>query len=189
MKNLMIGTLISIVLALVIGVIVSLSSYITYANYGHNAETSLQAKLNDNQQLLGKHSTQIAEMAQVNDMYKNDLKEVYVAAIQGRYGDDGSTAVMQWIKENNPNMDSTLYVRLSQKIEANRDEFANAQRSLIDEKRSYQAQLGFVWSGFWLRLAGYPKINLDNIKIITSTHSNNAYATGVDDGIQLHKQQ
>ena len=166
---------------------VALVSYISYGNYGARTENALQTKLDDNRQMLGKHSTQIGEMAQVNDMYKDDLKEVYTAAVEGRYGENGSGAVMQWIQEQNPNMDSTLYVRLSQKIEANRDEFANAQRALLDQKRAYQNALDVFWSGLWLKLAGYPKINLDDIKVVNSTHSNKAFETGVDDGVQLRK--
>ena len=68
-----------------------------------------------------------------------------------------------------------------------RDEFANEQRVLLDQKRAYETQLGLVWSGFWLKLAGYPKIDLNGIKVVTSTHSNKAFETGVDDGIQLRK--
>ncbi|QDJ96431.1 hypothetical protein Xoosp13_245 [Xanthomonas phage Xoo-sp13] len=163
-------------------------SYVSYDNYGVSTEESLKAKLTDNQQMLGKHSTQIAEMAQVNTMYRDDLKEVYAAAMQGRYGENGSGAVMQWIKEQNPNLDPTLYTRLSQRIEANREEFTNSQRELIDQKRAYTTQLKRLWSGFWLsKVNDFPRIDLDEIKVITSTHSNKAYATGVDDGIQIRK--
>lgn len=167
--------------------IVGVSSYISYANYGARTENALNAKLSDNRQTLGKHSTQIGEMAQVNTMYRDDLTKVYTAAMEGRYGENGSGAVMQWIKEQNPNMDSALYVRLSQKIESNRDEFQNAQTELIDQKRAYKNALDTFWSGLWLKFAGYPKINLDDIKVITSTHSNKAYDSGVDDGVQLRK--
>lgn len=170
--------------ALLVGVL-AVTSYIQYANYGHATETALKTKMDDNRQLLGKHSTQIGEMAQVNTMYRDDLAKVYSDALEGRYGENGSGAIMQWIQEQNPNMDSALYTRLSQKIEANRDEFANEQRILLDQKRAYETQLGLVWSGFWLRLTGYPKVNLEDIKVISSTHSNKAFETGVDDGIQL----
>ncbi len=165
--------------------LVGVGSYITYYNYGVRTENALEAKLRDNQQLLGKHSTQIAEMAQVNEMYRDDLKEVYTAVVEGRYGEDGSQALMQWIGEHNPNFDSALYTSLSQKIQSNRDEFANQQRQLLDMKRAYENSLDVVWSGFWLRMAGFPKMNLDDIVIITSTHSIKAYETGVDDGIKL----
>lgn len=186
MKSLIVilGGLLAVV---ILGGLLAVGSYISYGNLGARTENALVAKLDDNRQMLGKHSTQIAEMAQVNTMYKDDLKEVYTAAIEGRYGENGSTAVMQWLQEQNPNMDAALYTRLSQKIEANRDEFSNAQRELLDQKRAYKNLLTEFWSKLWLGFAGYPKINLDDIKIVTSTHSNKAYETGVDDGIQVRK--
>lgn len=183
------GKIIAIVLAVIIGLgaIAAFSGYVTWYNYGNRTETALVAKQTDVKQTLAKHGTQIAEMSQVNTMYKDDLKEVYTAAIEGRYGENGSGAVMQWIKEHNPNMDAALYVRLSQKIESNRDAFQNAQTELIDQKAQYQTSLGGFWSGFWLRVTGYPKINLDEIKVISSSAANKAYETGIDDGIQVRK--
>jgi len=178
----------ALVLVLLLGTLLGIGSYITYRNYGARTEIELNAKVTDNRQMLGKHSTQIGEMAQVTTMYKDDLVEVYTAAMTGRYGDDGSTAVMQWIKEQNPNMDSALYLRISQKIEANRDEFQNAQTQLIDQKQVYEKALATLWSGFWLDMAGYPKIDLASIKVISSTHANEAFEAGVDDGIQVRRQ-
>lgn len=185
--------IIAVVLGVILSVIVLVGglaafSWYKYTNYGAATEIALTTKLNDNRQMLGKHSTQISEMAQVNTMYRDDLSKVYSDAMEGRYGENGSGAVMQWIQEQNPTMDAALYTRLSQKIEANRDEFTNAQRVLLDQKRAYETQLALVWSGFWLKtVAGYPKINLDDIKVVTSTHSNKAFESGVDDGIQVRK--
>ena len=173
-------------IVLVIGLWV-VGSLISYNNLGVQTESALAAHLADNQQMLGKHSTQIGEMAQVNDMYKDDLKEVYAAAMEGRYGENGSGAVMQWIQEQNPNMAPELYVRLSQRIEANRNEFQNAQTGLIDKKRVYENLLKQFPSGIWLRILGFPKTDLSKYVIVTSTHSNKAYEAGVDDGVQLRK--
>lgn len=178
-----------IALIVAIGVFIGVGSYISYYNYGVTTENALLTKQADNQQLLGKHSTQIGEMAQVADMQRDDLAKVYRDAMEGRYGDNGSTAVMQWIKEQNPTLDPTVYNRLQQRIEANREQFANAQKELLDMKNAYQNQLDRLWSGFWLKtIMNFPrKFQLEDIKIITSTHSNKAYETGVDDGVQLRK--
>ncbi len=175
-------------IVLVVGLWV-VGSLISYNNLGVSTESALTAALEDNKQMLGKHSAQIGEMAQVNDMYKDDLREVYTAAMEGRYGENGSGAVMQWIQEQNPNMDSALYTRLQQKIEANRDEFQNAQTALIDKKRVYENLLKQFPSGIWLRILGFPKTKLSDFTIITSTHSQKSYESGVDDGIQLRKPQ
>lgn len=182
------------VIAIFVGVLVLVSvlffavNYISFYNYGVATERRLEAKLTDNRQLLARHGTQIMEMAQVNDMYRDDLIAVYTAALEGRYGEDGVSAVMTWITEQNPNVDPQLYIRLSQRIEANRNEFYNAQTQLIDMKRGYETELDSFWSGFWLRnIHGYPKLDMDSIVIVTSTRSNQIYDAGVDDGMQIRR--
>lgn len=150
---------------LVLGVFVAVafvgvSSYITSANYGNRAERGLEATYQNNQNILGQYTLKVQEVASVPEMYKNDLKEVVQAAVSGRYGAEGSKATFQWIKEHNPNVDSTLYVKIQQVVEAGRNEFQGAQTRLIDERRVYETNLGYVWTGFWLKLAGYPKVDL-----------------------------
>lgn len=177
------GFILLIVLLGVLGV----ASYVKYHDYGVATEAALVAQHKSNRQLLAKHSAQIVEMSQVSTMYKDDLREVYEAAVEGRYGENGSGAIMQWIQEHNPNMEASLYMRISQKVEANRDEFSNAQKVFIDKLRVYETNLGTVWSGFWLKLAGFPKTDLSELRVVYSTHSNKAFETGVDDGIQLRQ--
>jgi hypothetical protein len=70
-------------------------------------------------------------------------------------------------------------------IEAGRNKFENAQTRFIDAKRTYETNLGYLWKGTWMRIAGYPKINLDDYKIITSKHAKKTFETGVDEGVQL----
>ena len=70
-------------------------------------------------------------------------------------------------------------------IEAGRNKFENAQTKFIDTKRVYQTKIDQLWSGLWLRVTGFPKINLDDYKIISSTHAKKAFETGIDDGVKL----
>lgn len=174
----------------VLGIFVSLAlvgvvSYVSNANYGNRAEKQITAAWENNENILAQYSLKIAEMAQVPDMQRDDLKEVYRAALEGRYGADGSKAVFQWLQEQNPQLNAEVYTRLQQTMEAGRNEFRVAQTELIDLKRGYETNLGYIWKGFWLRLAGYPKIDLSKYKAITSEYAQEAFETGVDKGIDL----
>jgi len=175
-----------IVLA-VIGVFVGLlvQSYVSAYNYGNKAEKEILASWENNENILAQYSLKIQEMAQVPAMYAADLKDTYTSAIQGRYGKDGSKAMMQWIQEKNPNFDSTMYIKLQQVMEAGRNKFENAQTIFVDKKRTYETNLGYLWRGYWMRTAGYPNIDLSKYKIITSTHAKETFETGVDKGIKL----
>ena len=174
-----------IFLILIIGTVVG--SYVSNYNYGNRAEQQILAEYENTQNILSQYSNKIAEIAQVPGMARDDLEEVYTAVMGGRYGNDGSKAMMQWITEQNPQIDASLYTNIQQAMEAGRNKFENSQTKLIDHKRAYETNLGYLWKGMWLRIAGYPKIDLDEIKIIKSSYSNEAYETGVEDGIKLRQ--
>jgi hypothetical protein len=70
-------------------------------------------------------------------------------------------------------------------IEAGRNKFENAQTKFIDTKLVYETDLGYLWKGFWLRVAGYPKIDLAKYVIISSEHAQDAFKNGVDKGLKL----
>ena len=159
--------------------------YVGVHNYAVSAEKEIVAAWEDNEQTLGQYTLKIQEMAQVPTMYKDDLKEVYTAAISGRYGEDGSQAMFQWLKEQNPNFDASMYTKLQQVMEAGRNEFKVKQTALIDRKRSYETNLDFFLKGRVLAFGGFPKIDLDDYKAITSRAAKTTFETGIDEGIKV----
>lgn len=175
----------SVLTLLTIVVMVLAGSYVSAYNYGNRAEKNLEAAWTNNQNVLGQYTLKIQELTQVPEMYKNDLKEVVAAAVTGRYGASGSKAVMQWLKEANIPFDSKLYVKLAQVIESGRNDFTREQTRLIDEKRAYETQLGYLWSGFWLKVAGYPKVDLSKYKPVVAGDTAQAFEKGVQAPIKL----
>lgn len=167
--------------------LIGVGSYVSAANYGNRMEKTIQATWENNENVLAQYSNRIAEMAQVPEMQRDDLKEVYRDAMTGRYGQDGSKAVFQWLQEQNPQLNNEIYTRLQVSMESGRKDFEVAQTTLIDQKRSYETELGFVWRGFWLRVAGYPKIDLSKYKVITNNYANEAFETGVENGLTIRK--
>lgn len=165
--------------------LVLVASYITNYNYGVRMETQIEAQWTDNRNVLSQYSARIMEMAQVPDMYKEDVIEIYEGAMTGRYGDDGSQAMFQWLQEQNPQIDASLYTSIQQSMEAGRNKFENSQTKLIDLKRAYETRLGVFYSGLWLRIAGFPRVDLDDYNIVQSDYSNEAFESGVDNGIKL----
>ena len=165
------------------------SSYYSAYNYGADAETTIEAEYTNMESILAQYSLKVSEAVQVPSMKKNDLKEVMREAMTGRYGKDGSQATFQWIQENYPGQVSdTLYTEISQIIRAGRNKFENAQTKFIDTKRVYVATLKkdlFLSRGWWLKIAGYPKIDLDEFVIISSEHAQDAFKTKVDKGLKL----
>ena len=180
----MIVALSALALVLVIGAVLAMS-YVGAYNYGNRAEQNIEAAWTNNQNVLGQYTLKVQELAQVPEMYKNDLKEVVTAALTARYGDTGSKAVMTWLKESNIPFDAKLYIKMAQVIESGRNQFAREQTRLIDEKRAYQTQLGYFWSGTWLHIAGYPRIDLNKYQPVLAGDTAETFGKGVQAPIKL----
>lgn len=180
------GIVSAVILSLVVLLgVVGVTSYIKYANMGTKMEQQLIAEYDKNKTTLNAYTMRVQEMAQVPDMYVEDLQKIVQATFEGRYGEDGSQAVFQLIREQNLQFDSSLYTRLQQTMEAGRAEFKHSQDKMIDVKRMYETSLGYVWSGFWLRLAGFPKTDLSMFKVIVADEVQVKFATGKDSAIKL----
>lgn len=160
-------------------------SFISNYNYGNAAEKEITAQYENMENILAQYGLKVKEAAQVPNMQTKALKELFTGALDARYGGDGSKAAFQWIQEQNPNLDQSTYKELQQIVVAGRNKFENAQTRFIDAKRTYETNLGYLWKGFWLGVAGYPKIDLSKFAIISSGHAKNAFETKIDEGIQL----
>lgn len=178
---------------IVVGILVALAgiagiSYISAYNYGNQMENQLKAAQADNRNILAQYGQKVMEVAQVPTMYADDVQRVTREAIEGRYGENGSQAAFQWLQEQNPQLDASLYKQIQQVIEAGRTNFENGQRRQIDIRRQYETALGSFWSGMWLRIAGYPKVNLADYDIVSTSRADTAFETKQEDApIQLRQ--
>ncbi len=170
------------VLALVVALgAVAAVSYISAYNFGNATEQQLKAVKENNKNILAQYGQKVQEAAQVPEMYAADVQKVVTAAVEGRYGADGSRATWQMIQEQNPTLDVSVYKQIQQIIEAGRNDFQNGQTRQIAVKQGYETALGSFWQGMWLRIAGYPKINLEEFKIISTGRADDAYQKGKED--------
>ena len=160
-------------------------SYVSNYNYGNEAERTIEAEYENLHNVLGQYSLKIGEAAQIPAMQTEDLATLFTGALDARYGADGSQAAMQWIKEQNPQLDQSTYLQIQQMIEAGRNKFENHQTKFLDTKRVYETNLGYLWTGMMLRVAGYPTIDLDSMNIVTSAHAKKTFETGTDEGLEL----
>jgi len=169
----------NLAIAGVVGVVVLgvAASYFSAASYGNRTEVQLKAKYADNENVLSSGYQQLKGVAGVTKMATQDQIDLFKAAITGRYGADGSKAVFQMITENNPVQDKQLYRKVQQVVESTQKEFQVSQTQFLDVKRSYETALGSPWQGFWLGIAGYPKIDLSKYVIVSSEGASEAFRT------------
>lgn len=173
-------------MAVVAGIIgICVLSYVSAYGTANKLEQGLIAAQEDSRNVLATYSSTILEATQIPEMQRDDLTAVVTAALDARYGEEGSRAMFQFIQEQNPQIDSAVYIKLQQIIQAGRGDFAVAQRKLVDLKRVYNTHLGSLWTGMWMRVAGFPKIDLDDFEIVTNARTEEAFRTKRDEPIKL----
>ena len=161
------------------------ASWYSAVKTANQLENVVKAEYDNLKNVLAQYGNTVAETAQVPAMYRDDLIEVATAALEGRYGEDGASAVFQAISEQNPNVDSAVYVQIQRVIESGRTNFQTAQTRFIDKKRVYETTLGTPWKGTWMKIAGYPTIDFDEYAIVTSVRAEDAFDKKVEEPIKL----
>jgi hypothetical protein len=155
-------------------------------NSANKYEKTIIAAYENNKNVLSNVTAKLLQTAQVNKKYAADVKELATAALSARYGESGSKATMQWIKEKNGgNLDAKIYTRLMDVIEAGRNEFQVNQSILLDKKRAYTTELDSYFTGMLMAGKGFPKIKLDEYKIVISQGVIDTFETGVEKEVQL----
>lgn len=174
------------VVAALFGIII-VASVIGVNNSAVEQEKGIQAQWDQNRNSYDAFVKTVAETAQVPEMYRDDLRKVYVDAIGARYGKEGSQALFQFIQEKNPDFDSSLYRKIQDVIEAGRRTFENNQKQLIDKKRVYETYLATFPNSLIAGVLGYPRIDLSKYDIMTSNRTEKAFAEKKDEPIELRR--
>lgn len=159
----------------VMGVVGSFTSnYNTVVRFETNIEKFDSASKN----VLSAYTTRIKEMAQVPDMYTEDLRKIIGDTMNGRYGDGGSKAIMQFMQESQINFDSKMYNNLQAEMAQGRAEFKLSQDKKLDVCAGYENHRNFLFSGFMTNLSGFPKKDVDKLcAIVLDKETNAAFET------------
>lgn len=166
-KALAIG--LSVVGVIVFTAVTLILGYIGFSNTANGFEVDIKAKYADNKNVYDNGWKRVKELAQVPDMQVEGLHKLYDATMKGRYGANGSQAMLQFITEQNPTLDQSTYRAIQQNIESFRREFQANQTRLISIRQQYERFLSATTSGrFYNMIGGYPRIDLSQFDIVTS---------------------
>lgn len=186
-KGMSIGVIIFIVLAIIMTPIIAVGMYAASVNNTNvEFESKIQAYNKASEATLSNYTLKIQDMAQVPNMYKDDLMGVIDKTFQGRYGSEGSRAVVQFMNERNIPLDSSLYKNLQIAMEAGRNEFNLSQTRKFDVCSGYQNQLGYAMSGMTSRMLGFPRIDFKKeCQVVSDTDTRKAFDTGIAEKTKL----
>lgn len=160
--------------------VVTAGSVISYMNDFNRNEQQVKKFNKDSENHLSAYTLKVQETAQIPEMYKSGLKEIIKDTFQGRYGADGSKAVVQWIQEQNIQFDSSLYKEIQVVISSGRDEFRISQTKKLDACAIYETKLNQFPGSLVAGIFGFPRIDLDKTcQVVSDSRTQAAFDSGV----------
>ena len=149
--------------------------YWGWSNDCRQSENDIVGQYTQMQNVYDNGWKKVVEIAQVPQNQMDNYKALYTSVMQGRYGADGSKAMFQFLKEQNPTLDASLYPKLQQTVEVFHNDFQAAQTDLIAKKVSYKNQIDVGAGRIYNIVGGYPRIHVgiptgsqDDYQIVTS---------------------
>ena len=183
MKKVSIGTIVALAVVCIIGflVVTLVSAYFGYNNKEIALRQDCEAQKG---KVEGVHDAMwkiISQKAQVSTEYKEGFDSIYTHIIEGRYS-QGDGSIMKWIKEANPEFDSSIYKDVMDAIEQQRTIFRNVQEVMIDKKREHET-LCKTYPGKWFISDTSPI----EYTVISSGKSKAVMESGEDNDTELFK--
>lgn len=187
-KFIAIGIISFIIVVLLFGALYATNLY----NEAKRGENKIIGANENRVSVLSVYSAKISDMVKLTEVSKRQLQEVVTQQLQARYGKDGSTAVFQWLKENNIPVDQEMHKQILRNMEAGRNDFEAAQKVLISAKQAQYDMLNTLPDGYVLRnWMGFPKLkygydgSADDYAVIKSDYSKKVFETKIDNGLDI----
>ena len=165
-----------------LGIFVLGGEYISVHNTCVAKEASLEASKDQSKSVYDNFWKKVKEVASVPSNYSKDMAETYAKIMNARYGNSTQVA-MNWIKEANPNFDSSMYKQVQEVVESGRNDFQASQKDMIDRVRDYKTYVGQLPTSFFASMGGFPKINWKDYEVLSSERTDNAFQTHQDDAV------
>ena len=148
-------------------------------NYVKSLERQIVAKTQDNESRFDNMFKQIQGVAKVATAQKDALKEIFIGYAEGRTPKSDDKALMNWVQESVPVVDTSIYKQVINIITGQRDAFTQRQTELIEVARAYNYKVidSFPTNFLIGKLFGFQEIKP---KIITSTRAKAAIESGED---------
>jgi len=169
--------------------------YLGYRNTAQSFEVDIPAQYSETQNVYDNGWKKVVEIAQVPEMETQQVKDVYAGVMTGRYGKDGSKALVLLLTEQNPQLSAELRTKVQQTVEAFHDSFQASQTNLIARKQEYSKFVTATTAGiFYNWLGKYPHIKIgvpagtqDDFQIVTSDKTQTDFKSHKSEPLNLLK--
>jgi hypothetical protein len=169
--------------------------YIGFRNAANQSEQDIVAQYEQAQNVYDNGWKAVVEVAQVPKLQEQNYKDLYDGVMKGRYGANGSQALFQFIKEQNPKLSDETYTKIQRTIETFHANFEASQQDLVAKKQSYRILVtattdSLLYNGighFPHIKVGIPTGAQDDYAIVTSDKTQNDFKSKKANPIDLGK--
>jgi len=120
----------------------------------------------------------LKEKTAITDKSVKAFQDIYIPLMEGRYSQGGK--LMQWVKEQNPNFDQSLFKDLMVSVESLRAGFFKEQQLLIAIVEQYKNIRDMIPSSMFCPSTDRTR-KMDAFEPITSSRSKDVMKRGMDD--------
>lgn len=167
---------------LVAGAIWGVMQFIAAKDYAGKTEPALVAARDAARTKLGNIETTVVEIMQIDAANRDQAIELVRAAVTGRYGPNGSQAMFQSLQEAGIPLDNKIKEQAARALEAGRRDYQVRQDLMMQRAADYQGQINTTIRGFFINMAGYPKINFADFKGVATKRADQAFERGYEEG-------
>ena len=152
---------------------------INFNNSMISLQQQIEAKSADNRQIYSSIRIKIEQAGLVANQYSDQVVRALEIASEKRDCGGVAKGAMLWLKEENPSIDPSTYLKLQQIIEAEFTRFEANQTTLLDIGRIYKSRIRQFPGNIFAAVLG---ISLDDIAaymtVLTSAESRRDFDSG-----------
>lgn len=176
MKGLVIAAVVCIGIAVIMG------GGCSTLNREASIRTQILAKQKANTSEFDKMKKTLSSVAGTAQFQFDKLQEIFVQHAQAR-GGDGKNAIFKFVHESIPNIDTVTLQKVIDAIERHRSEWNRHQVALVDFEREHRLMFLQYPDALWLSVFG--RKPLEDVVLVTSSATKEAFATGEDNETDL----
>lgn len=151
-------------------------------NQAQTLKTTYEAKVDANKTDFDNMIKVISQTSQVSKAQLEKLKDIYTSYAEARSGEGASKAIMNWVQESVPNVDTTTMNNLQNIIVSTRNGWTERQKELVDISREYNTLLARFPTNIFLGWFRFQKIDPN---IVTSKNTEESFKSGEDNSYKL----
>ena len=142
-------------------VLVGIISQVTVRALGERMEASIVAGYDQLEAIGSQYTEKISEISPGTDTLQQAIKEIITRYFGAKIGNAHDWEVFNWLELQQVPVSDFRHDKIMSLIHQGRKEYRDTVISIRKGRDSYREALDSFYSGLWLRLNGFPRIDVE----------------------------